>query len=70
MILAAGNALDHEALTLCQQFCEHFNDPAVYMAGARKWIADSAQNWTEGWRKPVDCHWNQATPSRASGWPS
>jgi hypothetical protein len=44
LILAAGNALDHEALTLCQQFCEHFNDPAVYMAGACKWIADSAQN--------------------------
>jgi hypothetical protein len=51
----------HEVLTLCQKFCEHFSDPAVYLAGVWKWIADSAQNLNESWRKPVDCRWNRAT---------
>ena len=60
----------HEALTLCQKFCEHFNDPAVYFEGAWRWITDQAQNWTEGWSKPVDWHWRPTTHSRASGWPS
>jgi hypothetical protein len=30
----------HEALTLCPKFYEHFSDPAVYLAGASRWIAD------------------------------
>ena len=51
----------HKVLTVCQKFCEHFSDPAVYLAGVWKWIADSAQNLNESWRKPVDCRWNRAT---------
>lgn len=51
----------HKVLTVCQKFCEHFSDPAVYLAGVWKWIADSAQNLNESWRNPVDCRWNQAT---------
>jgi hypothetical protein len=31
-------------LTLCLKFCGHFNDSAVYFAGASQWIADNTQN--------------------------
>ena len=34
----------HEALTLSEWFYEHFNDSAVYFAGALRWIAISTKS--------------------------
>jgi hypothetical protein len=58
----------HETLTLSEWFREHFIDSAVYLAGALQWTADSAQNWTEDWRKPGGWHWNLTTRSPESAW--
>jgi hypothetical protein len=53
-IVTVGKAPGEETLTLYEEFCEHFNDPPVYLAaGAGKWTKDSARNWTEDSSKPV-----------------